>query len=284
MNASLADSISPSILQGYQQRINSGLCNYLDVNGFCNVLVGSSGGLDSALTIALASQALGPTRVTAITMPSCYSSEGSVEDSKTLCEGLGVKLLKCPIIDIVDRISERMALNLNAPVSGVALENLQARARGVLLMTYSNLYGHLVLSTGNKSEASVGYCTLYGDTCGGLNLIGDLYKTEVFALARHMNRNAGKEVIPQKIIDKAPSAELAPDQKDSDSLPDYDILDLLLQVILGTVDESVRAKQLLDQKVPKNQQDTLFERVGALVSDSEFKRRQLPPAISLRGT
>ena len=284
MNTNQSPSIEPIVLQRYQERINTSLRNYLADNGFSKVLVGSSGGLDSAITIALAAQAIGGENVTAITMPSSYSSKGSVQHSIELCDGLGVELLTCPIMDIVNQISGSMQSNLGAPASGVALENLQARARGVLLMTYSNLHGHLVLSTGNKSEASVGYCTLYGDTCGGLNLIGDLYKTEVYALARHMNTTAGRQMIPQAIIDKAPSAELAPDQKDSDSLPDYDILDPVLQVLFGSVNEGVLAQEILDNKVPKSEQDALFARVSDLAEKSAFKRLQLPPVVSLRGT
>ncbi|MGO1767875.1 NAD(+) synthase [Advenella sp. S44] len=284
MSTNQNPSIEPIVLQRYQERISTSLRNYLADNGFTKVLVGSSGGLDSAITIALAAQAIGGDNVTAITMPSSYSSKGSVQDSIQLCEGLGVELLTCPIMDIVTQVSDTMQASLGAPASGVALENLQARARGIVLMTYSNMNGHLVLSTGNKSEASVGYCTLYGDTCGGLNLIGDLYKTEVYALARHMNTSAGRQVVPQAIIDKAPSAELAPGQKDSDNLPDYDILDPVLQVLFGTVNEGALAQEILDDKVPKSEQDALFARVSDLANKSAFKRLQLPPVVSLRET
>lgn len=274
--------ITPDLLESIRQRIIQGLREYAKANGFKKVLVGSSGGIDSAITIALATAALGAENVTAITMPSVYSSKGSVTDSQVLCANLGVELLECPIKDIVSQVSMVMGDNLDTKPAGVALENLQARARGVLLMTYSNAHGHLVLNTGNKSEASVGYCTLYGDTCGGLGLIGELYKTEVFALARHINEVAGRELIPQAIIDKAPSAELAPGQKDEDSLPPYPVLDAVLQMMLEPAPVAARATDAFNDLVPAAERAEVLNRVHQLVARSAFKRLQLPPCVELR--
>lgn len=274
--------ITPALLESVRERIIQGLRDYASANGFKKVLVGSSGGIDSAITIALATAALGAENVTAITMPSVYSSKGSVTDSQVLCANLGVELLECPIKDIVSQVSLVMGENLDTKPAGVALENLQARARGVLLMTYSNAHGHLVLNTGNKSEASVGYCTLYGDTCGGLGLIGELYKTEVFALARHINEVAGRELIPQAIIDKAPSAELAPGQKDEDSLPPYPVLDAVLQMMLEPAPVAARATDAFNDLVPAAERAEVMNRVRQLVARSAFKRLQLPPCVELR--
>lgn len=274
--------ITPDLLESIRQRIIQGLREYAKANGFKKVLAGSSGGIDSAITIALATAALGAENVTAITMPSVYSSKGSVTDSQVLCANLGVELLECPIKDIVSQVSMVMGDNLDTKPAGVALENLQARARGVLLMTYSNAHGHLVLNTGNKSEASVGYCTLYGDTCGGLGLIGELYKTEVFALARHINEVAGRELIPQAIIDKAPSAELAPGQKDEDSLPPYPVLDAVLQMMLEPAPVAARATDAFNDLVPAAERAEVLNRVHQLVARSAFKRLQLPPCVELR--
>lgn len=267
----------------YIAQIGYGLKDYLEKSGLTKVLVGSSGGIDSALTIALAAHAIGPQNVTAITMPSAFSSPGSVTDSQALCENLGVELLTCPIGSIVEHLCESMRIGLGQDVQGVALENLQARARAVLLMTYSNIHGHLVLSTSNKSEISVGYCTLYGDTCGGLNLIGNLYKTEVYAVARRLNALSYRAPIPEQIIDKAPSAELAAGQKDSDSLPAYDVLDCALRVAQGTHAEAADALDYLRPSMTEAAIDDLVERVEQLIEKSAFKRALLPPAIDVSG-
>lgn len=273
---------STILLESYLQRITAGLREYTQAYGFTKVLVGSSGGIDSALTIALAAHALGPNNVTAITMPSVFSSAGSVTDSQKLCQNLGVELLECPIRDVVAQVSTSMADSLGLTPVGVPLENLQARARGIILMTYSNTHGHLLLTTGNKSEALVGYCTLYGDTCGGLNLIGDMYKTEVYAFSRYLNEQAGRELIPASILQKAPSAELAPGQKDEDSLPPYPILDAVLQKMIETAPESTHATERL-QAIPDVERMAVIDKVRQLVVRSDFKRRQMAPSIRLRG-
>ena len=276
------------VMEFYRQQIVLGLRDYARRCGFTQVLVGSSGGIDSALTLALAAEALGPENVVAITMPSVYSSEGSVSDSEALCANLGVKLHHIPIKNIVSEFTYTMLMRSTVAEqpSGLALENLQARIRGTLLMTYSNQHGHLVLTTGNKSELSVGYCTLYGDTNGGLGLIGDLYKTEVFELSRHINRTAGRELIPQAIIDKAPSAELAPDQKDTDSLPPYEVLDELLKMLIESTlldpFEHDRALQTYMDLSESQAGTETIAKVQRLIARSEYKRRQAPPIIRLR--
>lgn len=274
-----------SSMEFYRQQIVLGLRDYARRCGFKKVVVGSSGGIDSALTLALAVEALGAENVHAITMPSVYSSAGSVSDSQTLCRNLGITLDEVPIRGIVDSFCAEFAQSsVGEPPSGLALENLQARIRGTLLMTYSNQYGHLVLTTGNKSELSVGYCTLYGDTNGGLGLLGDLYKTEVFALSRHINERAGREIIPVAIIDKPPSAELAPDQKDTDSLPPYEILDDVLKILIEgdllELTELTKASRTMEDLIASGS-DTI-ERVKQLIARSEYKRRQAPPVIRVR--
>lgn len=276
-----------SVLEFYRQQIVLGLRDYARRCGFGQVLVGSSGGIDSALTLALAVEALGPENVVAVTMPSVYSSEGSVSDSVTLCQNLGVKLHEISIRDIVLQFSTSMRdSTIGQAPHGLALENLQARIRGTLLMTYSNQYGPLLLTTGNKSELSVGYCTLYGDTNGGLGLIGDLYKTEVFALSRHINETAGRELIPSAIIEKAPSAELAPDQKDTDSLPPYEVLDEILKVLIeGTlldVEDLAAAQSTVDTLAQTDLGRQTLDKIQRLIARSEYKRRQAPPIIRVR--
>lgn len=278
--------MSPS--EFYFWQISLGLKDYMRRCGFTKVLVGSSGGIDSALTIALAAMTIGPENVEAITMPSAYSSEGSVNDSQKLCDNLGVKLSSLPILDGVQWVKDAASKNLGYEPQGLALENLQARIRGTLLMTHSNTTGALLLTTGNKSEVSVGYCTLYGDTSGGLNLIGDLYKTEVFELARHINRDFGKELIPQAIIDKEPSAELAPGQKDSDSLPPYPVLDMMLKKLIEGVHlpqvEAGEIEQWEKQQLSQNptEYQSQLQRVKSLIARSEYKRKQAAPIIRLR--
>ena len=270
----------------YRQQIVLGLRDYARRCGFTQAVVGSSGGIDSAITLALAAEAFGPDRVTAITMPSVYSSAGSVDDSKTLCDGLGVHLFRHPIAELVQGYSAGFEAAFGSPLQGLALENLQARIRGTILMAYSNTWGHLLLTTGNKSEMSVGYCTLYGDTNGGLGLIGDLYKTEVFALSRHLNEAAGREIIPRAIIEKPPSAELAPDQKDTDSLPPYEVLDEVLKHLIEghglAHEEREQVEAYVARLVQQPDGAALVERIRHLVARSEYKRRQAPPVIRVR--
>ena len=289
-----ADGVAPAPVpaQGlptmdfYRQQIVLGLRDYARRCGFKQVVVGSSGGIDSALTLALAVEALGADNVVGITMPSRYSSSGSVDDSVALCNNLGVQLFTHPIAELVAGYAQQFEASFGTPLAGLPLENLQARIRGTVLMEYSNAFGHLLLTTGNKSEISVGYCTLYGDTNGGLGLIGDLYKTEVFALSRHVNEHAGRALIPQAIIDKEPSAELAPDQRDIDSLPPYPVLDEVLKLLIEGDRLSAAEHQAAQNFVAQLQTDdagrALVQRVRMMVARNEYKRRQAPPIVRVR--
>ncbi|MEF3075921.1 NAD+ synthase [Methylobacter sp. Wu1] len=261
-----------------------GLRDYVRRCGFRKVVVGSSGGIDSALTLALAAEALGPENVVAITMPSVFSSAGSVTDSEALCGNLGIELIVHPIKALVEQYARDFSSAFARTLKGLTLENLQARIRGTILMEYSNEFGALLLSTGNKSEISVGYCTLYGDTNGGLNLIGDLYKTEVYRLSRYINDRAGREMIPADIISKEPSAELAPDQKDTDSLPPYEVLDEILKYIIEgkqlSKAEYQRVKSYVDQINETNQ--GLVNKITKMIARNEYKRFQAPLIIRIR--
>lgn len=274
-------------MEFYRRQIVLGLRDYARRCGFRQAVVGSSGGIDSALTLALAVEALGAENVVAITMPSRFSSAGSVGDSETLCGNLGVRLYRHPIHDIVGRYEQGFEAAFGTPLCGLALENLQARVRGTLLMEYSNAFGHLLLTTGNKSEISVGYCTLYGDTNGGLGLIGDLYKTEVFELCRHLNAAAGRELIPAAIIAKAPSAELAPGQLDADSLPPYPALDTILKILIEGVRLGQEERPAVEAEFAALAADAagraLIDRVRKMIVRNEYKRRQAPPILRVRG-
>lgn len=260
-----------------------GIRDYVGKCGFNKVVIGSSGGIDSAVTLAICAEALGGENVVAITMPSKYSSEGSVEDSVTLCENLGIKLLNASIAEEFNLAVKRFELMSGEIPSGLTQENMQARIRGRILMEYSNHFGALVISTGNKSEMSVGYATLYGDMNGGINPLGDLYKMEVYALAKHFNEKAGKEIIPNIIIEKAPSAELSEDQVDSDSLPEYPLLDAILKLYIEEdLLDSMQAKQCHEiiERFGVSNED--IKRIHRMVDRAEFKRRQAPPIIRVQ--
>ena len=274
-------------MEFYRQQIVLGLKDYARRCGFTQAVVGSSGGIDSALTLVLAVEALGAENVVGITMPSKFSSEGSVSDSVVLCRNLGITLIEHPIKAIVSAFEATYASSFGEALQGLPLENLQARVRGTTLMEYSNRFGHLLLTTGNKSEVSVGYCTLYGDTNGGLGLIGDLYKTEIFELCRHINATAGRELIPAAIIEKPPSAELAPGQKDTDSLPPYEVLDEILKHLIEG-DRLARAeREYADAKMAElratPQGTALIVRIQKMIARNEYKRRQAPPVLRVRG-
>ena len=275
------------LMEFYRRQIVLGLRDYARRCGFRQAVIGSSGGIDSALTMALAVEALGAKNVVGITMPSRYSSSGSVSDSTALCANLGIRLIEHPIRDLVDAYSKGFAEAFAAPLQGLPQENLQARIRGTILMEYSNAFGHLLLTTGNKSEISVGYCTLYGDTNGGLGLIGDLYKTEVFALCRHLNATAGRELSPQSIIEKEPSAELAPGQKDTDSLPPYPVLDVVLKHLIEGArlcgNEREEVERAFAELLANEDGRSLVARIKKMVARNEYKRRQAPPILRLRG-
>lgn len=291
-NASLSTALTPpdaeglSVCEFMRRQIVLGLQDYARRCHFSKVVVGCSGGIDSALTIALAVQALGADNVIAITMPSVFSSEGSVSDSVALCNNLGVKLYTHPIRDLVQQYSVGFEAAFAAPLAGLTLENLQARVRGTILMAYSNRYGALLLTTGNKSEISVGYCTLYGDTNGGLGLIGDLYKTEVFALSGYINQHAGRELIPSAVLTKPPSAELAPGQLDTDSLPPYSELDEILKWHIEgrrlPAHEAEAARSFVEHLQQTEDGRKTVTRILGMVARNEYKRRQAPPIIRVR--
>ncbi len=214
-----------------RQALVLGIRDYAGKNGFKKAVLGLSGGIDSALVAALAAEALGAENVLCVMMPSPFSSEGSIKDSEELIKNLGCESRIEPISGAFEVLLKQ--LELNKPTKGgetLAAENMQSRLRGVILMAISNAEGRLLLSTGNKSELAVGYCTLYGDTNGGLAVLGDVLKTEVWQIARHINATAGREIIPNEIIDKKPSAELAPNQFDQDTLPPYELMDPILQL------------------------------------------------------
>ncbi len=258
-----------------------GLRDYVDKLGFSGVVAGCSGGIDSAVTIALAAKALGPERVKAITMPSEYSSDGSVNDSIALCRNLEVELFTHPIKDEFSLARSGFRTAFGTGPSNLTLENVQARLRGRILMEYSNHTGYLVLSTGNKSEMAVGYATLYGDMNGGLNLLGDMYKGDVYAVARWFNSAYPERLIPAEIIDKPPSAELAPGQQDSDTLPSYDILDAILRLYIEA-DLLPGMERDMQIRLLRGTSNELIQKVCAMVDRAEFKRRQAPPIIRIQ--
>ncbi len=274
-------------MEFYRQQIVLGLKDYARRCGFKQAVVGSSGGIDSALTLALAVQALGAANVVGITMPSRFSSEGSVSDSVELCRNLGVRLIEHPIKEIVSAFEATFHASFGEELQGLPLENLQARVRGTTLMEFSNRFGHLLLTTGNKSEVSVGYCTLYGDTNGGLGLIGDLYKTEIFELCRHINKTAGRDLIPDAIINKPPSAELAPGQKDTDSLPPYEVLDGTLKHLIEGDRLPQRERERTEAEVAQLNATAdgtaLLVKIQKMIARNEYKRRQAPPVLRVRG-
>jgi len=246
--------------------------DYVLKSGFQQVCLGLSGGIDSALVAAIASDSLGPNNVTAVMMPSRYSSTHSLTDAEQLIKNLGIASVNFSIKDIHSIFLEQWALNLNEEILGVADENLQSRIRGVLLMAFANTNNWLVLTTGNKSEAAVGYSTLYGDTAGAYAVIKDVYKTGVYDLARWRNESAGHEIIPNSIIEKPPSAELRLDQRDDQSLPPYEILDPLLKSYIEG--DRTRAELVEDGFDAK-----IVDEVVQMVDTSEYKRRQNPPGV-----
>jgi NAD+ synthase (glutamine-hydrolysing) len=263
-------------LEQMRRALVLGLRDYVGKNGFGDgVVVGVSGGIDSAVTAAVAAEALGPERVHCVSMPSRYSSEGTRADARRLAESLGCPFRELPIAAIVDAFSEALAEPFSGRDPDLTEENIQARIRGVTLMALSNKFGWMLVATGNKSELSVGYATLYGDMAGGFALLKDVYKTDVFRLARYINEQAGRELIPQSIIDRAPSAELRDNQLDQDSLPPYDELD---QVLEQYVEHDRTLEELSEDGFDKG----VVERAVAMIDRAEYKRRQAPPGVKLR--
>jgi NAD+ synthetase len=252
-----------------RQALVLALSDYAGKCGFRSVVLGLSGGIDSAVTAALAAEALSPERVTGVAMPGPYSSPGSRTDAQELARRLGIRFLEIPIGPMLDAYRATLTRPLGPIERTKTEENLQARIRGAILMALSNHEGHLVLSTGNKSEIAVGYCTLYGDMAGGYALLSDVPKTLVYDLAREINREA--EIIPRASIEKAPSAELAPDQKDSDSLPPYEVLDPLIEALVD------RALPWREAARRTRTSVEIARDVARKISGNEYKRRQMPP-------
>ncbi len=251
-----------------------GTGDYVRKNGFHTVLVGLSGGIDSALTASIAVDALGKRGVVGVAMPSPYTSQESLEDAEHLARNLGIRFMTIPINEIFQAYLKTLSIPFKGTQPDVTEENIQARIRGNILMALSNKFGWLVLTTGNKSEMSVGYCTLYGDMAGGYAVLKDVPKTLVYELAKHKNKKEGKEVIPQNVFAKAPSAELRPNQKDEDSLPPYPILDTILQAY---VEEDKGLKEIAKMGF----KETMIKEVINMVDRNEYKRRQSPPGVKI---
>ncbi len=264
------DFVVPEKLSVIRQALVCGIRDYFKKLGFEKAILGLSGGIDSALTLALAVEALGKDNVRAVMLPSQFSSDHSVSDSEALVRNLGCPADLLPIQNVYEAFEATLAAPFKDTQFGLAEENIQARARGVLLMALSNKFGYILLNTSNKSEAAVGYGTLYGDMCGGLSVLGDVYKTEVFALCREINKDG--EIIPENIITKPPSAELRPDQKDSDSLPEYEELDPILKLY-------IEHRKGPREIIALGHDAALVKRILRLVNLNEYKRFQTPPIL-----
>ncbi len=268
-------------LAGVYQAMVLGLRDYVEKNGFPGVVLGLSGGIDSAISAAVAVDALGPSRVRAVMMPSPYTSKDSLDDAAACAAALGIRLDTVSIEPAMAAFSGMVKPLFEGRPADTTEENIQSRARGVTLMAFSNKLGHMVLSTGNKSEMSVGYATLYGDMCGGYSVLKDVYKTTVFALSRWRNANrpdgghgpAGR-VIPERIITKAPTAELKPNQTDQDSLPPYEVLDGILECL-------VEREMPVEQIVAQGFDEATVRRVWRMLDLAEYKRRQAPPGVKI---
>jgi NAD+ synthase (glutamine-hydrolysing) len=273
----VAGTIAPALdeLEQMRRALELGLRDYVDKNGFSDVVVGVSGGIDSALTAALAAEAIGPERLHCVSMPSHFSSEATRRDAKRLAESVGAEFLELPIDPAYDAVAQTLAAVFEGRDADQTEENLQARIRGVLLMALSNKFGWLLVATGNKSELSVGYATLYGDMAGGFALLKDVYKTDVFRLARYLNERAGHKLIPASIIERAPSAELRANQLDEDSLPPYPKLDQVLEAYV----ELDRSREEL---TTDGFDHDVVERALQMIDRAEYKRRQAPPGVKLR--
>jgi len=261
-------------LEQMRQALELGLRDYVDKNRFAEITIGVSGGIDSALTAALAVEALGAKRVHLVSMPSRFSSCETQRDARRLAESLGADFRELPIDEVVTSAESALAASFAGLEPDLTEENLQARIRGLLLMALSNKFGWLVVTTGNKSELSVGYATLYGDMAGGFALLKDVFKTDVFRLAEHLNARSGREVIPASIIERPPTAELRENQLDEDSLPPYSALDHVLEAY---VEHDRTAEELSSDGFDPD----VVERAVALIDRAEYKRRQAPPGVRL---
>ncbi len=282
--ASEGEIVEPRFgLAGIYQAMVLGLRDYVDKNRFPGVVLGLSGGIDSALSAAVAADALGPARVRALMLPSPYTSRDSLEDAAACAAALGIRIDTVAIEPAMRAFEAMMAPIFDGRAPDITEENIQSRARGVALMAFSNKLGHMVLSTGNKSEMSVGYSTLYGDMCGGYSVLKDVYKTTVYALSRWRNEDlplggwgpAGR-VIPERILTKAPTAELKPNQRDQDTLPPYEVLDAILEGL-------VEGEMTVEQIVAKGYDAEVVRKVSNLLDLAEYKRRQAPPGVKITG-
>ncbi len=267
-------AVAPSDEDEIFRALVLGTRDYLEKNRFPGAIIGLSGGIDSALVAAVAVEALGPQRVIGVTLSSQYTAAMSVEDAHALARNLGIRCVDLSIGEIYAAFESELAETFRGRAPDIAEENLQARIRGTILMALSNKFDHLVLTTGNKSEMSVGYATLYGDMAGGFAVIKDLFKTNVYRLARYYNRLRGGAVIPERILSRPPSAELRPDQKDSDTLPEYDVLDPILRMY-------VEKDRSVPEMVAAGYPEETVRRVVSLVDRSEYKRRQAPPGVKI---
>lgn len=264
----------PDVIAKIHDSLVLGIQDYFKKMGFTKATLGLSGGIDSAVALVIASRALGPENVRVLLLPSKYSSDHSITDAKDLANNLGVKFDIVKIQDVVDSFNNSLKNIFDGLKEDVTEENIQARARGTILMALSNKFGHILLNTSNKSESAVGYGTLYGDMNGGLSVIGDVFKTDVFKLANFINKES--EIIPNNTITKPPSAELRPDQKDTDSLPDYEVLDKILF-------EYIELQKPIEDIIHENEDcdKTLIERIIKLVNNNEYKRYQAPPILRI---
>jgi NAD+ synthase (glutamine-hydrolysing) len=254
--------------------LRTGLGDYVEKNGFDRVVIALSGGIDSALAALIAVDALGPERVTCVSMPSPYSSEGTRNDARTIAENLGVDFREIGIEQAMAAYDDLLREGFEGRDPDVAEENIQARIRGNVVMALSNKFGWLVIATGNKSEMSVGYATLYGDMAGGFAVLKDVYKGQVYRLVRWRNGEAGRELVPASVLERPPSAELRYEQRDDESLPPYDVLD---QILEGYIQEDLDAAELMHRGLPAGE----VERVIRMVDRAEYKRRQAPPGIKI---
>jgi NAD+ synthase (glutamine-hydrolysing) len=268
----VADTLGPE--EEVYVALQTGLRDYVEKNGFERVVIALSGGIDSALTALIAADALGRERVVCVSMSSPHSSEGTRADARAIAKNLGVEFLELPIDDLMEGYDSLLAGPFRGTEIGIAEENIQARIRGNIVMALSNKFGWLVLATGNKSEMSVGYATLYGDLAGGFAVLKDVFKGWVYRLVRWRNEREGRELVPASVLDRPPSAELRADQLDEESLPSYDLLD---QILAGYVEQDLDAAELVSQGLPVDE----VERVIRMVDRSEYKRRQAPPGIRI---
>ena len=267
-------SLPVSAIEEIRKALIMGTHDYVSKSGFKKVLIALSGGIDSSLVAALAVEALGPENVIGVSMPSQYSSEGSQTDAQQLADNLGIAMETLPISDVYESMNNTLEKQFSGTDAGIAEENLQSRIRGNLIMALSNKFGWLVLATGNKSEMAVGYATIYGDMAGGFSVIKDVPKIMVYDICQHINAKAGREIIPQTVLEKPPSAELRPDQKDSDSLPPYELLDPILEAY---VEKDSSFEDIIDMGFMPD----IVKKVITLVDRNEYKRRQAPPGVKI---